>query len=177
VTSSEDPVGPELDEQIRHHPDQRTPVVVAFEKPRSPEELEELDLYASSPGASSIGYGELDGPAIRALARRDDVASISAILVMPARPGRNEPTRHSASDKVAPSLLMQLDIEPGASQVVIVTFSEPPGADAMLDLGLSEAGPTMGTGTLDPAAIHRLAERPDVVRVSWSPPAHLVNLD
>jgi hypothetical protein len=177
VTSSEGPVGPELDEQIRRRPNQPMPVVVVFAGPRSPEELEELGLHAGSPGASSIGYGELDGPAIRALEGREDVTSISETLMMPARPDQDEPARHPVSGKFTPNLLMQLDTEPGASQQVIVTFSEPPGAEAMADLGLLETDPTIGTGNLDPAAIHRLAERPDVLRVSWSPPAHLVNLD
>jgi hypothetical protein len=35
----------------------------------------------------------------------------------------------------------------------------------------------MATGNLEPAAILRLAERPDVARVSWSPPPRLLNLD
>jgi hypothetical protein len=176
VTSSE-PLDPVLDEQIRGRPDQQVPVVVVFTEPRSPDELQGLGLYAGSPGPSSIAYGELDGPAIRALAKRGDVASISSTPALPARPAEDQAARSPGSEKIASDLAMQLYLRSGASQLVIVTFSEPPGADTMLDLGLAEAGPTMGTGTLDPAAIHRLAERPDVVRVSWSPPPRLLNLD
>lgn len=89
----------------------------------------------------------------------------------------DEPASGPASGKVDPDLAMQLDLASGAAQRVVVTFREPPGADAIADLGLLPAGPNMAVGTLEPAAIQRLAERPDVVRVSWSPPPRLFNLD
>jgi hypothetical protein len=177
VTSSEPPLDPVLDEQVRSRPDQQVPVVVVFTEPRSPEELKGLGLYAGSPGPSSIAYGQLDGVAIRAMADRADVASVSSIPVLPTRPAEYQPARPPESGKIASDLAMQLYLQPGAPRLVIVTFSSPPGPDTMIDLGLTEAGPTMGTGTLEPAAIHRLAERPDVVRVSWSSPPRLLNLD
>jgi hypothetical protein len=177
VTSSDRPIDPALDEQIGDHPDRKVPVVVVFTQPRSPEELDELGLYAASPGPSPIAYGEQDGPAIRALGERDDVATVSAAPVLPARPDPDEAPPSATSGKISSDLAMQLYLQPAASQLVIVTFSSPPGTDAMVDLGLSEAGPTMGSGTLEPAAIRRLAERPDVLQVSWSPPPRLLNLD
>jgi hypothetical protein len=177
VTSSEAPLDPVLDEQVRSRPNQRVPVVVVFNDPCSPEELEELGLFAGSPGPSSIAYGELDGPAVRALADRGDVASISSMPVLPARPAEDQPARSPGSGKIDSNLAMQLHLQPGAPLLVIVIFSRPPGPDTMDDLGLAPAGPTMATGTLDPEAILRLAERPDVVRLSWSPPPRLLNLD
>jgi hypothetical protein len=92
-------------------------------------------------------------------------------------PTEDEPAASPASSKIDPDLAMQLDFDAGAAQRVVVTFREPLEADAVTDLGLLPAGPNMATGSLEPAAIQRLAERPDVVRVSWTPPPRLLNLD
>jgi hypothetical protein len=175
MTPSEPPVEPALDQQLRDRPDQSTPVVVVFTEPRSPEELQDLDLYAGGPGASSIAYGELNEPAIRALEARNDIAKISGIPVLPARPPEDAHLQPPLSRKIAPDLALQLDRHPGASQHVIVTFGDPPGSDAMDDLGLLEAGPTIGAGKLNPTAIHQLAERGDVLLISWSAPPELLS--
>jgi hypothetical protein len=175
MTSSERPVDPMLDEQIRSHPDQSTPVAVVFTKALSPEELQGLGLYAGGSGASSIAYGELDGAAIRALEGREDIARISSVPVLPARPAGDAPEPPPSSRKIAPDLAMQLARYPEASQHVIVTFGDPPGSEAMDDLGLLEAGPTIGAGKLSPTAIRELAERSDVALVSWSAPPVLLS--
>jgi hypothetical protein len=44
----------------------------------------------------------------------------------------------------------------------------------MADVGLLQGGPTTGAGSLDAQAIKRLAERPDVIQISWTRPPRLL---
>jgi hypothetical protein len=176
VSPSEDPIDEALEEELRRHPGHAIPVAVTFTGSCSAEELDQLGLYPGDSGDASVGYGELDAEAIRLLSEREDVVAISSTTVPPAPtpPTEPEPSPSRGADKISPDLAMELDLQPGATLPVVVTFREPPGDETMADLGLLQGGPTTGAGSFDAEAIHRLAERPDVILISWTRPPRLL---
>jgi hypothetical protein len=170
-------IDPALQHQVREEPTRKVAAVVTFTQPVSPDELDTLGLYSSDGAASPIGFGELDAAGLVRLQQRSDLAGISGAPVLPARAERAAASAPARSNRIRPDLAIRLERFPSTPQPVIVTFSTPPGTEAMAELGLLEGAPTTGAGSLTAEAVEALAERPDVIEIAWSAPPRIMHLD
>jgi hypothetical protein len=143
------------------------PVTVTFASALAPAELDALGLYAGTDQPSTIAYGTLSPDAVRQLAARSGVKSLSLSPILPARPrGSDKPTN---LDKIQLLLQTKLEQRPSDKHAVIVHFRGRATKDTLKSLGLTAMVDEVANGSLDKAAVLRLAERPDVRRIEAAP--------
>jgi hypothetical protein len=79
-------------------------------------------------------------------------------------------TSHSRIDAV---LRTRLESDPSQLRNIAVEFTELPGDDELAELGLAVTGVNPAIGMADAQGVRRIAERPDVVRISLEPESEL----